>query len=416
MSGRDVTVIGAGIVGVSCARWLQRDGHHVRVLDPQPPGHGCSWGNAGVFACDSVLPMATPGTLQALPRMLVAPASPLRLDWRAVPALAPWLLRFAAQARPARVRAATAALTSLHAAALSALDTLAADRPAGALIRPTGWATVFETKAGERAARASVAAQARQGVQAEWLDRAGLQARIGGLAQHVRAGVVFPEVRMCADPGGLVARLAADVEGDGGGIEAARVRALHARDGGVTVETDEGRLNSDHAVVAAGFESARLARTLGDALPLAAERGYHAMLASTAGAPSMPVMAGEHHFVTTPMDAGVRLAGTSELTRADRAPDWRRASRLPAQAQQLFPGLPTRPYEPWMGVRATTPDSLPLIGRSPHCPGVVYATGHQHLGLTLSAITGRLVAEIVGGREPAVDIHPLRPERFALRG
>ncbi|MFW5969743.1 MAG: NAD(P)/FAD-dependent oxidoreductase [Halofilum sp. (in: g-proteobacteria)] len=414
MSGRDIVVVGSGVIGISCARWLQRDGHRVRVLDPLPPGQGCSFGNAGVFAVDSIIPVATPQTLKSVPRMLLSPASPLRLCWRDLPRLTPWLLRFALRARHARVRAATETLAGLCAAAMEGYRVITEDRPAAALMRHTGWATVFEHAATAAAARPAMDERERHGWRVRWLEGSELHARIPGLRRDAAAAAELPDVWMCADPAGFVERMADDLRADGGTIESERVTSLRPNDSGVHVETLAGAIQADHVVVAAGVDSERLAAALGDHLGLAAERGYHAMLASGDGAPPMPIMSGEHKFVTTPMARGVRMAGTSEFARADRPADPRRVEVLLERGRNLFPGLRTGEYEPWLGSRSTTPDSVPVIGRSSATQAVTYACGHQHLGLTLAGVTGRLVADDLAGRDPGVDMRPLRANRFRI--
>jgi D-amino-acid dehydrogenase len=414
MSGRDIVVIGAGVVGISCARWLQRDGHRVRVLDPQSPGQGCSFGNAGVFAVDSFIPVATPQTLKSVPGMLLSPASPLRLCWRDLPRLTPWLMRFALQTRRTRVRAATETLAGLCAGAMDGYRVITEARPAADLMRHTGWATVFERAATAASARQAMEERERHGWQVRWLEGAELHARIPGVRRDAAAAAEMPDIWMCADPAGFVERLADDLRADGGAIEAERVESLRPNDSGVRVETPAGAIQADHVVVAAGVESERLAVGLGDRLGLAAERGYHAMLASGEGGPPMPIMSGEHKFVTTPMARGVRMAGTSEFTRADRPADPRRIDMLLERGRHLFPGLRTDEYTQWMGSRSTTPDSVPVIGRSATTPAVTYASGHQHLGLTLAGVTGRLVADDLAGRDPGIDMRPLRPNRFRL--
>ncbi len=413
MTDDRVIVIGAGAIGLSCARWLQLDGHRVCVVDPLPPGQACSYGNAGVFAVDGVTPMATPATLLAVPRMLASRRSPLRVVARDLPRLAPWLTAFALRARRAPRAAATASLAALCEQALPAFEPITHASRARALMQPTGWATVFERAETARAAHAEFAAREAHGWPVRWLEGATLFERIGGLTRRVVAAAESTGIWMCTDPARFVEHLADDVRAAGGTFERGRVSRIRPLDGGVRVETAAGSLQASHVVVAAGIHSGRLAARLGDRLGLAAERGYHAMLASAQGGPRMPVMSGEHKFVTTPMAAGVRLAGTSEFARAERAPDRRRFRLLLQRGCHLFPGLETGEATFWMGSRSTTPDSLPVIGRSPACPAVTYACGHQHLGLTLAGITGRLVADDLAGRAPIVATAALRPNRFA---
>lgn len=410
---REIVIIGAGIIGVCCARWLQRDGHRVHLIDPQPPGEGCSYGNAGIFATESIHPLATPDTLRALPGMLLNRDAGVVLRWPHLPRMLPWLVRFLANARPRRVEAITRVLAELCGAAEAAYRPLIEGRPAGELVRRTGWATVFETERAFDTGRRALDDARRHGVSAHVLDGNALRDSVPELAPHVAGGIHHPHISMCADPGGFVARLADDVVAEGGRIERARLRNLEKAGERIRVHTDDGAMMADHVVIAAGIDSGAIAAALGDRFPLETERGYHAMIADAGIAPVMPVISGEYLFVTTPMAAGLRLAGTTELAGLWRPPDPGRVETILRHGRRLFPALRAEWYDDWMGFRSTLPDSLPVIGRSPRDARISYAFGHQHLGLTLGGLTGRLIADQLAGRTPVVDPAPVSPARFS---
>ncbi len=406
-------MIGAGVVGVSCGRWLQQDGHSVRVIDPLAPGQACSYGNAGVFATDSVVPLATPRTLRAAPGMLLRPDSGFSVRWRYLPRLLPWLVRFALCARSVHMHRAMHALTALCAAAAAGYQPLLQHSVAARLVRATGWATAFLSPRTLDACRWELEQRQHQGVRGQELDGAQLRERVPELGDAVAGGFWFPDCSMCTDPALLVRCLADDLVAAGGIISEERVTGLKASPEQVRVETAGGEVAVDHVVIAAGAWSGALARLVGDRFPLETERGYHAMIEQPGVTPSVPVMSGEHKFVTTPMREGVRLAGTTELGGLRLPPDTRRPARLPVLARRLFPGLNGRHFTAWMGFRSTLPDSLPVIGRSPVMPSISYAFGHQHLGLTLAGVTGRMLADELAGRAPPVDTMPVSAARFA---
>jgi glycine/D-amino acid oxidase-like deaminating enzyme len=409
---REITVIGAGAVGIGCARMLQRDGHRVRVLDPEPPGGGCSFGNAGVFATDSVLPLATPATLAAVLPMLLRGDAPVSLRWRYLPRLLPWLLRFAAQARPARVAANADALTAVCLAAEAGTRELIKGSAVANLVHHTGWISAFETARGLARARAEAAECERRGVACEVLDADATRALVPELGEHIVGATYSPGCWMCTDPAGFVRGLAEDVAAAGGTLARARVHDVHPGRRGIRLDTDAGREEAEHVVIAAGIETPALADRLGEHFPLDTERGYHIMIPQAGIRPPMPIMAGEHKFVTTPMQGGLRLAGLSELGGTRLPPTPRRIRTLCEHGRRLFPDLRIENWSEWMGFRPTLPDSLPVIGRSPADARISYAFGHQHLGLTLAGLTGCLVADDVAGRKPPVDMTPLRPERW----
>jgi glycine/D-amino acid oxidase-like deaminating enzyme len=405
-----VAVIGAGIIGMATARALQRAGHRVTVFDPEPPGSGCSFGNAGHIAIDHIRPLARPDVLLNLPRLLADPLGPLCLKPAGLPRLLPWMLRFALAAQPRRVAAGTTALAALLARADAAWTAEIDASGLALLFRRKGSLILYEQDPAEGIAEAKLLTA--HGVRVELLSAREAAGRVPGLAVPVTAGRFHPDAYHTVDPHGLVLALARRFAAEGGRIERAAVtgfdladhsvRALHAGGSGLTFE---------HVVLAAGAGAGPLAAQLGARAPLARERGYHLMLKPNSLELELPVTFAERGFVATPMSAGIRLAGTVELG-AGRAPDWRRAEILFQQASRLFGRNSLTGTTRWYGDRPTLPDYLPMIGPAPRARNAVLALGHQHLGLTLAALTGTLVAGIIAGRPSAVPLAPFRADRF----
>lgn len=409
----NVTIVGAGIVGVATALYLQRDGHSVTILDQNGPGEGCSRGNAGILALDSVSPLARLALIRELPAMLGDPLAPMRLAPRALFQRLPWVVRFVLAARPRRVAASASALAALLHTALDAYRPLLDASGAQDLVREDGWLAVYESERAFARAGPERMRQRRFGVQMDTLSGDEARRLVPALGPHIRHAVHFPKVAHTVDPFGLVQRLAEHFVARGGRIEHARVVGVEASAAGrLRLRTETGVREVPCLVIAAGASSAELARRLGHRVPLVPERGYHAMLPQPGVELPMPVLAAEHAYVATPMNGGLRLAGTSEIAAPAAPPDYQRARVLMERGRQLLPGLNTEGYEEWMGERPTLPDSLPVIGRSPRVPNVYFAFGHQHLGLTLAAVTGRLVADMAAGRPTDVDMRPYRIERF----
>jgi D-amino-acid dehydrogenase len=235
--------------------------------------------------------------------------------------------------------------------------------------------------------------------------------------EYVR-GLLVRENGHTSDPFGLVSRLAEHVVRNGG--EVMRAGAVGFRlDGGrlAAVATDAGDVPADAAVVCAGANSKPLAAALGDKIPLETERGYHLMLRDPEAMPRIPTADADGKFVATPMAAGLRFAGTVELAGLAAPPDWRRARMLLRQGRRMLPTLsasyPEERITVWMGHRPSLPDSLPALGRARATPDVVYAFGHGHVGMTAAPMTGRIVADLIAGRPPAIDNLPFAPGRFA---
>jgi D-amino-acid dehydrogenase len=418
MAGKKkVAVIGAGIVGMSTASYLQRDGHDVVVIDPQPPGQGASFGNAGCFNPSSVVPVATPDTWKHIPKYLSDPLGPLRIRWSYLPALAPWLIRLVRAGTPQRIEAQARALKTILAPCLDSLLPLARDAGADHLVARNGILIAYRSQGTWDADAAAWDIRRRNGTQWEELDTDELRQFDPNLSRDFTRAKLVPGNGHCLDPGALVAALADAVQANGATF--LRRRATGFSFDGATlraVETPEGNVPADAAIVATGAHSKPLAAQLGDKVPLETERGYHAMLRTPEIMPRVPTTDSEGKFVATPMADGVRFAGTVELAGLDAEPDWRRARILLQQATKLYPGLartyPEDRYTVWMGHRPSLPDSLPVLGPSSRSRDVFYAFGHGHVGMTGGPYTGKVIADLVAGRPSPIDLSPFSPARF----
>ncbi len=410
---REITVIGAGIVGLCCARWLQREGMRVTVLDPVPPGESCSFGNAGIISTGSVEPLAMPGVLRKVAGWLVDPLGPLTIRWRHLPRLAPWLVRLLAASRPGRVGRIADALHALNAPGLDAYRRLLGAGDVARLVRDNGILFVYESEAALDEAAAGWEMRRARGVRVERISRDALRQLEPALGPTFAGAVFIEDSSHVVDPAGMVTTLAERFAADGGGIERRRVTGFDlGPEGPRAVYTDAGPRDAGAVVIAAGAWSRTLVAKFGSRVPLEAERGYHVTLPEPGVAPLRPVGFIERGFIATPMAMGLRLAGTVELASLDAPPDYRRARALLEHGRRLFPGLDGDGASEWMGCRPSLPDSLPVIGRAPGLSNVYFAFGHGHLGLTQGAVTGELIAALVAGRPPAIDLAPYRADRF----
>ncbi|MFG6160695.1 NAD(P)/FAD-dependent oxidoreductase [Halomonas sp. 1390] len=411
-----IAVIGAGIVGLSVSHALRARGHSVRLVDPEPPGEGTSFGNAGLVANYATAPMASLETLRQLPAMLARRDRSIAIDPGYTPALANFGWRFLRAARPASfarhkadlVRLIDQAIAGQH-ALLDELDELGGE----ALYRANGCLQVVrDGSCSASALEAKAATKRADGVACEALapaDVRGLEPEVS--TEGLGGALYFPETRSLRDPLSLSRRLYRALEGDGFTHVAARVEALAPlATGGWRLQAGETRLDVERVVLCAGIANNGLLQALGIRLPVVSERGYHVML-ETPLALSRPVGWLTHHFYATPMQEGVRLAGTTEFCPPGKAPNARRWSRLADWGATLF-GRPVEVAHEWVGVRHSTPDGLPVIGQVPGHPGLIVAYGHGHLGLTLSAETGRLVAGLVAGEQLPNHARALSPQRF----
>ncbi len=415
-----VVVIGAGVVGAATAVELLRDGHRVTILEPGEPGgeQAASYGNGTLLNPSSILPMSSPGIWRKVPGWLADPLGPLAIRWRYLPRLLPWLTRFLrAGGTEARVAATARAIRPLLLNAPELHRRLAEEAGVGELISRQGMLSVFPSRAEFAAEEMEWRLRRENGVR--WLELSAdeLRQREPTLSRRYTFGVLVEENGQCRDPGAYVAALVRHAVAQG--AELRRARALGFRIEGsrlLAVRTEAGDIVADRAVIAAGARSHVLATAAGDRVPLETERGYHAVIADPGIAPRYPVMPSDGKMACVMTPQGLRLAGQVELAGLDAAPNWRRAEVLRDFARRVFPDVPAdtplAKVKVWMGHRPSTPDGLPCIGPASGCPDVVHAFGHGHVGLTAGAATGRLVADLISGRQPAFDIAPFAAQRF----
>jgi glycine/D-amino acid oxidase-like deaminating enzyme len=413
MSTRSITVIGAGIVGVAVGSYLQRDGHQVTLVDRGPPGEFTSIGNAGILSPGSVVPVGMPGVLKKVPRWLTDPAAPLSLKWGYLPQAAPWLWRFVRASRRERVEEIADALRPLLGQTFDAYRTLTHAAGCADLINQLGYMAVYESEASFRADALAWTLRRERGVRVEDIDAAKIRELDPDLAPIYVRGVLLPEQGHVANPLWLTQRLFKHFIDSGGRYEQREVHGFDlGADGPRGLLTDAGPMPVDTLVLAAGVFSARLAKQLGTAIPIESQRGYHVHFPEPGIAPRTPVMSGEYKFFTTPMADGLRNAGTVEIAGLDAPPTQARIDALVSHTRRMYPKVNMEGMRTWMGHRPCTPDSLPVIGRSPRHANTWFAFGHGHTGLCGAAPTGRLLAEMIGGRTPNIDPAPYRPTRF----
>jgi D-amino-acid dehydrogenase len=408
----EVAVLGAGFIGISSAYWLMRDGHRVTLYDPLGPGEATSYGNAGTFANYACIPVNNPDVFRNLPRFLFSSTSPLRIRWRYLPQLAPWLARFLLAAMPRRYEHSAKALASLLARAFEGYrDMLAVDGLTN-YVRQRECLYLYSQPDTFKAAQPSLALRRSLGVQFENLERDDIAQLEPNLAAIFANGTLFKESWFLSDPHGFLQTLYAALVSQGLRHEHAAIRTLEPLTGSVRLVDEHARTHgAEHVIVCTGALSGRFARQCGDRVPLDTERGYHVRFPGTSSLISRPCGWGERGFYMVPMDGGIRAAGTVEL--GGYGPRKNRAllNLITTSAQEALPGLP-QPDSDWLGFRPSLPDGLPVVGPSSASSRVVYAFGHQHLGVTLGGVTGSIVADIVAGRACPIDLEPYSPRRF----
>ncbi|MCC7486995.1 MAG: FAD-dependent oxidoreductase [Burkholderiales bacterium] len=410
---RHVTVIGAGIVGVACASYLRRAGLEVTIVDMRAPGEYCTFGNAGALSPGSCVPYAMPGVLKRVPGWLADPAGPLTIRLSYLPRALPWLLRFVAASRRERIPEIARALRALLGGTFEAYAPLLREADAQHLVRQSGYLFVYETQAGLDADAGAWRIRREHGVVCENIGPEGIRELEPALRGVYRHGVWLPEQGHCVNPERLTKSLAARFQADGGKLVRARVLDIEIGAAGPrALATDAGPMPVDTLLICAGAHSHEFSARVGDPVPLETQRGYHVTIENPTVELARPVSSGEGKFFVTPMDVGLRVAGTVEFAGLEAPPNYARADALLAQAKRMFPELAGSRVTKWMGHRPQIPDTLPVVSRGSKFANVFHAFGHGHLGLTCAAPTGRLVAELVTGAPPHIDPAPYRVDRF----
>jgi D-amino-acid dehydrogenase len=409
-------VVGGGVVGSACALALAARGFSTTVVDPVVVRRAASWGNAGHIATEQVEPLASLSTIRSFPGRLFGRGGALGLPIGDVGAWLPFSLRLLAASRPARFAAGKAALGGALGEAIGAWRRLlmAAGKPD--LLLEDGHFVQWQTK--EAAANGRAHWQAAETGTATFRDVTAEEvAMLLRLTNRPPAGAIrFLGTGQIADLG-LLAEVLDRRLGDLGGKQlCAGVRTVQTTDRRVSLQLDTGEtLSPQVVVVAAGVASGRMLRALGYKVPIIAERGYHLQSAATDWPIDLPpVVFEDRSMIATRFRSGLRLASFVEFGRPDSPPDARKWARLRQHARELGLSLP-EPVSQWMGARPTLPDYLPAIGRSQAADNLFYAFGHQHLGLTLAAVTGEAIGALAAGEAPAIDLSGFDLERFQHR-
>ena len=412
----DVGIVGAGFIGLASAGWLMRDGHRVTLFDPSGVAQGASFGNAGTFAPYGCIPVNNPSVFRDLPRFLLSNTSPFRMRWGYLPHLLPWLARFMLSSTQRRYEASAGALAALLAQAQAGYAPLLEEPALAKFVRPRECLYLYSSGASFDASRASLDLREQLGVSFEVLRGEDVRELEPSLAPIFERAVLFSNSWHFSDPQAYLRTLHDTLAARGLKLERKSVNGISSAPDGVALTTDDGMSRHfDHVVIATGARSAKLAEQCGDRVPLDTERGYHVRYRGASQLISRPCGWAERGFYMTPMEDGIRVAGTVELGGFTETRNRSLIDLLTFSSKRALPGL-QQPDSTWLGFRPSLPDGVPVLGRASGNERVIYAFGHQHLGLTLAGVTGRIVADLVARRDSStgalLDLSRYAPTRF----
>lgn len=413
----NLTIVGAGIVGLAAAIELQREGFNVTVIDKEGAGTGASKGNAGHFATEQVFPLADATMLPKLPGMLMDPLGPFRIQPQYFLKALPWFMRFLQNMLPSRRSKNSRAIKVLNQDAIAAMKSLASFCGCEDLLVMNGSLLVFEGTPIEEVEK-EYQAYADADIEVQLFSGEQVRALEPSLSQHITNGLYFTQVGHTSDPYRLCQAFEAKFRALGGNLIIEEVVEVYTSEtsSNIQLQMKSGiSKNTDRLVIAAGAWSKPIAKQLGYSIPLETERGYHLMMPQKSCL-SRPVASYNRKFIVTPMSDGTRLAGTVEFGGLQAPLVDARADCLFPHAKALLPDLfaiaSASDGIRWMGFRPSLPDSLPILGRSQKQANVFFSFGHQHLGLTWSAITAKLLRQEVLGEQTTIDLGPYRIDRF----
>lgn len=407
----EIAIVGAGVVGLATALRLAGEGREVLLIDPNEPGSGASYGNAGTLAEYACVPVGTPAVLRSLPKLLLDRDSPFALQWSALYQFAPWLAKFVRQSLPAAARGNAVALAGLLADALPAWEEMVVEADAADLLQRNGCLYVCRRESDMAEQAWSRALRSELGAHQQLLTPQEVAVLEPNLPAVEGGGLYFPDAISLTDPGAMTRKLLKAALARGASVLKASVTDLKTVSGGVELSGPGCSVVAGKAVIAAGAFSRPLAAQAGDDIPLETERGYHLEFATDVPLLRRPVCPLDLGFYMTPMAGRIRAAGTVELGKLGAPVNPRRLELLDRGIRQFFPTL-GEPSSRWLGFRPSLPDSRPVIGPASGDPNVIYAFGHGHIGLTLSAVTARTVAAFIHGRRNDTIAEAFSARRF----
>ena len=408
----DAIVLGAGIVGTSVALHLAKRGLSVTLVDKGGPGEGTSYGNTGCIVGSNVFPTGFPRSFAKIVQVAMKRAPEANYHLRDLWRIAPWLAAYYRSSSLQGLIDSGVKLRPLMSRAVAEHKALLEESGALGYLRENGWITLYRTDAGFQTVRPAIEFAGREGPAPQELRVDDVLALEPSLRPVFRNALLWPDVCSLSNPL-MVTRAYADrFRALGGTFVNGDARTLQRTDRRWRVDTAEGPIEGEAAVVALGPWSADVVSRFGLRVPLGIKRGYHRHYEPGEGATlSRPVIDIEKGYALTPMQQGIRLTTGAEFADRDAPPTPVQLDRVLPLARALFP-LGAQKGDTWLGRRPNMPDSLPVLGRAPGHDSLWLAFGHGHWGLTLGPVTGRLIAEMMTGATPFTDPAPFGAERF----
>ena len=406
-----VAIIGAGIIGVCVAHFLRKGNHEVIIFDHNDPGTQTSYGNAGIFANHDCVFANSPRIWKELPRMLFSKNSLLSADWYYVLTHLPWFLRFLGNCTKSKVEHIARSLSNFSFHAELAYEEIFNEVDVSEYVVKKDSLYLYATKDSFERAQFIFNLRKKNNIPFEFIDKDDIASMEPSLAPVYYRGVLFKEEGYTRSSIKITQKIFDNFINNGGQFIKKKVDSIDKSGKLLFLRSGESSFQVDKVVIACGAWSNELANKIGDNFPLDTERGYHVLFESDKELISRSVGWASAGFYMTPMEDGIRAAGTVEIAGLKKPMNHQRLAMIEATARKILPQL-GKVKSQWMGFRPTLSDSLPVIGESQKCKNVFYAFGHQHLGLSLGAVTGKSITSLIDNKPSNINIKPLSPLRF----
>jgi len=408
----DVVILGGGVIGLSIALKMLNAGREVILLDPEVPGTGTSYGNAGTIAEYAVLPVGSPEIIKKLPSLLFNKNSPISIKRSEILSLAPWLIRFLYQSMPKQAAKNAQAITDLLVNSKLRWEELAEQINGKSLLKNNGNIYLYKSNSLYESGRRDINNRKKYGLNAEMLNPSELNKLEPNLNFSEGGASYFPDGSYMSDPGKMTKLLLeANIKKECQVVKKAASRIKRTSEGVKVTLEDKSEIITNHLVISAGAYSKKFAKQAGDYIPLDAERGYHVEYDMKDSLLNRPCCSAEDGFYMSPMTGRFRVAGTVELGGVSPKISKHRLDHLKRGALSFFPDLGD-PSREWLGFRPSIPDSKPVISQSSKGNDIVYAFGHGHIGLTLAPVTAEIVESIITKSKPPLSISDFSVQRF----
>ena len=406
-----VAVVGAGIIGVCIAYFLKKNGHQVTLFDSSNPGTQTSFGNAGLFASHECVTANSPELWKNLPSMLVSKNGPLVIDWFYVLTHLPWAIRFLRNCTSERVEHIAKSLSNFSSHAGLAYEEIFNDVDVSQIIVHNEPIFLYESKELFEKNQYAFNLRKKNNVHFDVINKEDIAKMEPSLAPIYYNGMILKGESFTKSPLQITQKIFDDFINNGGLFVQSKIDSIIRNGDSLFLKYKKQEYQFDKIVVAAGAWSNFLAKTIGDNFPLDTERGYHIIFENDNNLLTHPVGWAKTGFYMTPMEDGIRAAGTVEIAGLKKPMNKNILAMIETTARSILPRL-GKVKSQWMGFRPTLPDSLPVIGESRKCKNVYYAFGHQHLGLSLAAVTGKVMQSLIENQPTNINIDSLNPYRF----